>query len=561
MKQQEVKLTVEEVLKRPMFQHAEVVGGRAGLSRSVRWVHILETPQQGRFCNGGELVLSTGVGFGHDPDLRMQYLHELIQQKTAGLCLELGEYVQAVTPDLVELADHHRFPLIVFHRPVRFVEITLDLHELIVNVHTETLRTLGRYALSIQRLTLESQALAPILSHFQQAVQGQTFFLPVEGNALFAPAMAQSVQAEMRGLLEGFFQEEPGWVGGGAGGSEVGSMGLGQGVFSISERKQLLVQPVVTMGVGMGVLGVVLFEREADEFLSLTLEYTTTAVAQCLLRKLNLQDRTTDLQGRLLEALLENQPVVEEEVRKVLQVKQAGVGALGYQAVVVEVGGAAVEAASLEDLAGVVRTVFSRGGFQVLLRVKGARLYLLATDVFGSAAISSPSSRRMRLEKALAEVERLARQAFGALTDFRYGVSRAGREYARAYRFFQEAEQAMETAGVGFYEDLGVHRLLGLVREEHVSEAFVEDTLGPLLVYDREHGTPFAATLRAFLDHYDSKQEAADALFISRQTLYQRMEKIRELLGADCLATPEKRLCISVALRVLEGYKKGSFLR
>lgn len=538
----ESSLTVEEVLKRPLFQNAEVIAGRQGLSRAIRWVHILESPRRGNFLNGGELVLSTGVGFGQDPEKRLTYLHELIHHKTAGLCIELGEYITNITPDMIELADHHQFPLIVFHRLVRFVDITLDLHELLVNFHTQTLRTLGNYAQSLQRLTLEAQSLTRILKHFQNEVHSQTFYLPTEGKALFTPAMPQSVQTEIRELLQMSLSTSE---------SEV----QGQRVFSISDRKQVLYQPVTTMGYVMAYLGIILFEREVDELLTLTLDYTTTAIAQCLIRKMNLREQTFDQQNQLLDDLLANKPRAEEEVRYLLHIKSAGTQPPPYQAAIIEVFRKQPhweeEAnASIQDLLSVFRSVFSRLGFQAYLRTRGQRVSLLLADLL------SPSGRRGRLQKAMSEIERLTQQSFGAGTQIRYGVSRPSRQYANAYCYFQEAEQALHVQASPFFEDLGLQRLLLQIKEEHVNHSFIEDYLGPLLEHDQENGTQFLLTLRTFLDHYDSKQEAADRLYISRQTLYQRLEKIRELMGDDFLASPEKRLCLSVALRSYEWTQK-----
>jgi purine catabolism regulator len=538
----ESSLILEEVLKRPLFQHAEVIAGRQGLSRAIRWVHILESPQRGSFLNGDELVLSTGVGFGQDPEKRLSYLHELIHHKTAGLCIELGEYIAKVTPDMIELADHHKFPLIVFHRPVRFVDITLDLHELLLNIHTQTLRSLGNYAQTIQRFTLESQSLSRILNHFQITVHSQTFYLPTEGKALFMPAMPQSVQTEIRELLQMSLSTSQ-------------SEAQGQSVISISDRKQVLYQPVITMGYVMAYLGIILFEREVDEFLTLTLDYTATAIAQCLMRKMNLQEQTLDHQNQLLDDLLKNKQPAEEVVRHLLRIKSLGAEPPPYQAAIIEV----VQKqpyfeeegnTSIHDLLSVFRSVFSRLGFQAYLRLSGQHLYLLLTDLLPH------SERRVRLQKAMAEIERLARQSFGFGTQIRFGVSRPSRQYAHAYYYFQEAEQALHLQESPFFEDLGLHRLLLQIKEEHVNQSFIEDYLGPLLEYDQENGTQYLLTLRTFLDHYDSKQEAADRLFISRQTLYQRLEKIRELIGEDLQSSPEKRLCLNVALRSYEWTQK-----
>jgi len=130
----ELKLTIGEVLKHDLFKHAKVVAGSCGLSRPIRWVHILESRENTSFINGGELILSTGIGFGENVTKRLSYLNELIQCQAVGLCIELGPYIPEIPMDMLEIANHHGFPLIAFEQPVRFVDITLDLHESIINV-------------------------------------------------------------------------------------------------------------------------------------------------------------------------------------------------------------------------------------------------------------------------------------------------------------------------------------------------------------------------------------------------------------------------------------------
>ena len=54
-------------------------------------------------------------------------------------------------------------------------------------------------------------------------------------------------------------------------------------------------------------------------------------------------------------------------------------------------------------------------------------------------------------------------------------------------------------------------------------------------------GSELLRTLKVYLDHDGSKQIAAQQLFIVRQSLYYRLEKIEELLGADYML-PRKEL-------------------
>ncbi len=532
----EWSLTVGDALKRPLFRHADVVAGSRGLARPIRWVHVLETAENASFLNGGELILSTGMGFGDDPAKRLAYLHELIRRKAVGLCVELGTHIRDIPADMRELADHHDFPLIVFHLPVRFVDITLDLHERIVNRHTEALRRLEAYSRELQQLTLKVQGLARLLQHFQSFVHTQTFYLPLDGAPLFVPAMTQTVQTELAALLDearksGRLSEESG------------------GLFAISEKKQFLYQPIVAMGHVLAYLGIVLYEREPDEFLLLTLDYTGTAIAQILLRQMFAEERALDSQTRLLDDILQDKITQEEQIRTLLGLKQ-GHKTPAYFCAIAEVVGLGVrQQADAElpahDLFGVFRSILARFGFRSLMRSKGYRLYLLLIHS-GRAQDAHEQAK-----KALAELKRTTQKALGPEADIRFGVSRLSERYAEAHRHFREAEQSLlfgADFSSPFFDDLGVYRLLLQVNDGYVLDSFIADYLGPLLACDEKTNSQLVRTLRALLDANGSKQDAAERLFIRRQTLYHRLEKIKELIG-DPFASPDRRLCLEVALR------------
>ncbi|HWJ03382.1 MAG TPA: PucR family transcriptional regulator ligand-binding domain-containing protein, partial [Verrucomicrobiae bacterium] len=87
-------LTVAEILDRPLFRKAEIVAGKSGLYRAIRWVHVLETSENASFLNGGELILSTGLAIGANESNLLDFIHRLIDRKAAGLCLRIGAHVQ-----------------------------------------------------------------------------------------------------------------------------------------------------------------------------------------------------------------------------------------------------------------------------------------------------------------------------------------------------------------------------------------------------------------------------------------------------------------------------------
>lgn len=76
---------------------------------------------------------------------------------------------------------------------------------------------------------------------------------------------------------------------------------------------------------------------------------------------------------------------------------------------------------------------------------------------------------------------------------------------------------------------------------------FVERTLGPVLQHDARRRGALLPTLEAYLDAAGNKRSAAAALGIQRQTLYARLARLDELLGAD-LSEPRTRTSLHVAV-------------
>lgn len=105
----------------------------------------------------------------------------------------------------------------------------------------------------------------------------------------------------------------------------------------------------------------------------------------------------------------------------------------------------------------------------------------------------------------------------------------------------RQAKWALETlvqlpAGVAFY---GRNSDLFLPRTLADARLAAENTLGPLLEYDRESGSELVETLRVYLECNRSPKQTADQLFIHNQTVHYRIKRIEELTGRSMRATAD----------------------
>lgn len=128
------------------------------------------------------------------------------------------------------------------------------------------------------------------------------------------------------------------------------------------------------------------------------------------------------------------------------------------------------------------------------------------------------------------------------------GISRRFSNILELPEHRRQAEDAIRiqallgrTAPVCMFDDQIPYELLLTARNSHKLKRYDDERLHTLREYDRNYGTDYYATLYAYLQCACNRTKAAQQLFINRNTMDYRINKIRELLalndndGEDCL--------------------------
>ncbi|MGN0696185.1 MAG: PucR family transcriptional regulator [Oscillospiraceae bacterium] len=128
------------------------------------------------------------------------------------------------------------------------------------------------------------------------------------------------------------------------------------------------------------------------------------------------------------------------------------------------------------------------------------------------------------------------------------------RSYEEAERAAQSAERSDGNISIVNFSRLGFIRLLSDNTSIAEISAYCFDVLGELIVNDRAHNTEYVKTLEAYLRCGCSMVKAADELYIHRNTMVYRIEKIRTLLGIDFNDMEAKCECMN-ALKLMKNYE------
>jgi purine catabolism regulator len=125
-------------------------------------------------------------------------------------------------------------------------------------------------------------------------------------------------------------------------------------------------------------------------------------------------------------------------------------------------------------------------------------------------------------------------------------LPQAGREAREALRI---GRRVYGPGRLVSYADLGLYRVLHALRDSPELRTFYEQTLGPLVEYDRRTGhEAYIETLEAFFACHGNISQTAQRLQMHRNAVLYRIGKIQEIGGVD-LEDPEARLSLQVALK------------
>ncbi|WP_434588309.1 PucR family transcriptional regulator [Streptomyces sp. A5-4] len=530
-------ITVQRALELPGLRGGlpEVVAGADRLNRTVRWVHAGEVPNMASLLKGGELLLTTGLGLGTRPAEQRAFVRRLADRQIAALVVELGPRFSRLPSTIVDTARAAGLPLVQLHREVAFVSVTEEIHTEIVNGHYTLLRQAEEVHLRCTQALLGGGGIPQVLGILADFTANPVFLETADGQLLYAAAPeAGEACADPLQVWEGLRgQREAREEGPPANGVLVDVPGGGHGAGSVRARIALLAVSAPLLPVhriaaerAAGILAVVLMQaRQEEELAARGRGDFLTDLAQ---GRITAEDAPA--QARVLGFKPGDGPLLPVVMRLAAELSPTGNWAVLARAVLEE-----LSAVGVPVLLG-VRPVEGRVPLLLGLRTESER-----------AAVADRVAAALR-----AGVERAGLGRTGGIPPV-VVVGVAGNWAAASAGLRHAAETATAAEGLPgrpWYDArrLDIDLLLWRLREHPDLAAFVDRAIGPLRDHDRTARPPLLPTLQTFLAHAGRKAETARELHLNRQTLYNRLARISELLGTD-LDDPQTVLALSLALR------------
>lgn len=546
-------IQVKDILNRPIFSGTKIVAGLSGLSRTVRWVHILEVTDIRTLIHGGELVLTTGTAFQMNESVFLDYVTQLVNAQAAGLCVELGSF-KTIPDSILELAERNQFPIIVFPFQVRFVDITEDVHRYLLNRHHKLMDDLEMTARQLQAVHFHEGATRQILSILHQATGYTALFWRLGQRPLFEGNLFE-------GNLKLPFDLTAQWVNQIADTNELTRKPIVQPLpreWTLAQENPdlcFVIRPVLVLGVKKSILAFVCPQESVNEYLLLLMDKALSTLAQHEFHRVTVQERQVFYEQDLVEHLLRGDeyrlfanplPETNEMTEPTMS------GNKRFAVFLIQTH----QTLSLDDKDWFNRRTEIALSMKHLFNRFQLKTYLAVHPDVVTAILELPVQNKHlknTLERLMNELNRTGQENATTTQGVKGGLGRITQNLRHIRQSSEDAALALQIANqsenhpVVLYEEAGIYRWLSLLSHEDRIHRLIQLDIGSLLEYDGKHGTDLLLTLKTYLDCNQSKQKTADSLFIHRQTLYHRLEQIEGLLNGS-LEDAKVRLSLHLSL-------------
>ncbi len=502
-------LSIRDVLAIPEVRAGDpaVLAGEDALSNGIHWVHCSDSPHVAALLNGGELLLSTGSSWPHEPDALRTFVASLIAADVRGILLETVRHHTSAPAALIEACTHAGLPLITLSTEVKFVTITQAVHGRILDWHTSAAQARAHTHALFTELSLRGSPAAYVVAQL-----GDTLGCPVVlediahrvvalgGPGADSANTLHDWERRSRHTLRDNHHERWERVPVHARGTRLGTLVALPGPEHPAGRVTVLEQAALSLA--LGAHGEhhpkTWTTRHQRSLIATLLEGTFPSVAalSAHLEAAGLAVRERMLFGGILARPAT--PATLAALRRAATAANAQV-----------IAGAHPQRPQLLVVALSLPRELGEVGPRVIDRiVRSIPREPAAPGTFGEgAAFGSPAHTAAELLESLAEAEALVGWA----------STRSG----------------FETDTVMHATERPLVRLVTSLADDPRLLEHAERMLGPLIQYDQEHGGDLLHVLGAFVRHPTNRTRAAKHSRLSRSVFYQRIAHIESLLGVS----------------------------
>jgi len=529
------------------MKESTVLAGHRGLSRNVQFVNISDTPDVIKFLDKNHLLLTTGYPFKDEPRKMCDLIREMHAKDCAGLVIKVDRFLETLPVEVKLLADDLAFPIIDLPTDHTLGEVSRHILNYLNDHEAEQLY----YALHIQRefsdMMIKGYSLTGLVEQLSHFLSRPALLLNHRGETIarshdfrldsmkqVEKEVTASVKADLPSARKGTNLIVP------------SKLDQSAGTFPVQTKREhdsmLIIIDALTLPYPMSQMAI----EQAGNVISFT-----------IIKEQAIEENARLLKNNFFADLIEKRLHSEDEIisRSNYYGLQSDMDTICVSCAI-DIPYNQYEAMHLYEkkIGELHNTIYDQledemvnGNMQGTLFTK--EKYFVMLLQFPTYSETKVNRLTTFIEKAQQHI-----QAQGEFT-VSFGVSNPIQSLTEVSIAYQEADEAITNgydvpmAGfINFYKTKEIEELLGTIPEKDLKSLY-ENTMKTLAYPKTKEDIELVKTIETYLDCQCEISETSRKLFIHRNTVKYRIEKMEELLELS-FRDPADSLRVRVSLMI-----------
>lgn len=529
-------LTIKAALKFGGLFGSSVVAGEKGLNVPIESVSVLEVAEQNisRWALKNQLYITSFYAIWDNAARQKEVIETLINCQCCGLVLcYVGTWIREIDSSILRLCDEAGFPLIQARTDVSYIEIMNPIITLLYEENTKAL-VINDYSVvrnDFLNLVVNEENADKVFGQINQHLKKKVSYYDTYGKAIYSDRGADIIQSEEEYLKDNFNRillecSRDGYT--------VKDMnGKKNAVVLIRSLKNLF---------GLFFMD---YDEDFEESLKNGLINSMVVSATLVLQKKSKMSHVHEalVEEYVTDLLVWNFPSNAKALERGLDLKLSLLDK--NQIIIVNINSIQNETnlKVQQDMQKYIKRVIL-SQMKKLLNLYDSKSWL----VFRSDTILLFLNNQKSSTELKALGERLLRIFDGKFDlSVSIGISNAFTSitdipdaYAQAFQAATVGREHYGANKVIFYDAVYFFQKLRLMCRQPETAEMCYKLLKPVLDYDENHGTELMDTLECLLVNNENVKQAAEQLFIHKNTVLQRKNKIVELFGYSPFDMPHR---------------------
>lgn len=527
-------IKLNEIMKIDIMKEAKILAGEKGLGKEVQSISVLEIPEATPFLKDAELLISAFYSIRTNVKKQVQVIKMLKDIDASGLILShVGLILDDVSKELIDICNELEFPLILAPAYLAYIDIMLPVMDTLLYNHNKELEQTLRIYDIMSETIIDKQDPTSILVTLYELINLPIFYFDCNLNCNFQSNSNEEIEE-----LKEFISQETN--------SNLKTLLDKKDVYVYHQDSinQWLLTPIISNLKYYGILAIHITTK-LSILDWIAINQTKNFISMVTLNNINQNDYKLSAKKEFIIDLLSKEPTNEELIIKRGSGLDFNVNLL-RSAIVVDISNFNLlsknksESYLIQFKKDVFQTINDSTSMKtneyIIIDYSDKIILLLYMDIDEDTT----NTKALKIGDYLIKKIKTSHNL-----EVSIGIGKYYEDFKNIYKSYKEAQTAIKISNKLFsvskctsYNEIEIYDVIFENIDFNQMGEVIRELLSKLIEYDNLNNSKLLFTLVTLFKNNLNITMTAKELFLHKNTITQRKDKIIEILGINPFIYP-----------------------